>query len=428
MKSLTTLLSFAWILACAVDASAGGAAVRWKGKDCTSETLPNDLPAPARQAVAAWAGWAEKAGYRCDFDAQGRLMLVTNSKASRQAEQVKLVGKASSWVDRVLPAPDRKSVVKAPANAAEPKKPSNAAPIPEDPESAPPAATPPPPPRGKQGQTTGATKPWGSGSIDPDTETAVLVIVDGEADYAGLVDHLAANHAYLRAWSDVARTQTGFTLEQPLVGAFVVGAAVQEEWDEGHEILNRAVQLLTLRRFGQQPNWLVQGIAWASEMAHDGTVYCFPYRDEFVFTVEHGGWPDDLRMLFKDRADKPLEIGELAGWQRGTWDGTAAKCSWGVAEHLLKTPGKLSAAMEELRQVRDADNRRPSGPGTWERIPGWEVPAERQLAVLQKTFGADVLKLATQSFSSLRAARKDAGNTSEAANQKSKAKQGTKSK
>lgn len=428
MNTRTMLLAFALLGALASHAIAGGAPVRWKGKEFTSESLPADLPASARQAVIAWSSWAEKGGYRCDFDAQGRLMLVTNAKSSRQAEQVKLVAKAVTWVDRVLPAPDRKSVVAPPKNEPAPKKPPSAAPIPEDPESAPPAVAPPTPARETKGKTTGATKPWGTGSIEPDTETAVLVIVDGEEDYGGLVDHLAASHAYLRPWAESARKQTGFTLEQPLVGAFVVGAAVQEEWDEGHEILNRAVQLLTLRRFGQQPNWIVQGIAWSAEMAHDGTVYCFPYRDEFVFTVEHGGWPDDLRAMFKDRAQKPIEIGEVAGWQRGTWDGTAAKCSWGLVEHLLKAPGKLSAAMEELRQVRDADNRRPSGPGTWERIPNWEVPADRQLAVLERSFGANVLELATQSFASLRGGKKDAGKASEAANQKTKAsKQGSKS-
>ena len=38
------------------------------------------------------------------------------------------------------------------------------------------------------------------------------------------------------------------------------------------------------------------------------------------------------------------------------------------------------------------DDRRTKADGTWERIPGYDVPGENQLSILKKYFGADVLK------------------------------------
>jgi hypothetical protein len=410
MSTKAFAVALATTLALTSAAYAGGVPIVWKGKPLDAAALPNDLPSPAAKAIATWSPWAEKAGYRFDLDAQARVMLVSSAKRSNATDTLKIVGRVESWFDSMLPPPARSaSAPKTDAPTPAGARPASSNPIPEDPEEAPAAA----PPKRETARPSTPTRTWGSGSVAPDSLTAVLVVVDGESDYRGLVERVSSMQTYLAAWATKAYKQTGFTLEEPLVGAFTVGASGQEEWNFDHEVANRTVQLLTLRRFGQQPNWIVQGIAWAAEMALDDTVYCFPYRDEFVYTAEHGSWPTDVRALFKDRANKPLEIGELASWERGTWDGVAAKTAWGVAEYLLDQRGKMSAALEELRQIRDRDNRRATGATTWERIPDWEVPAEKQLATLEKQFGVGVLKAATQAFTQLGKAKEKTSSTRE---------------
>jgi hypothetical protein len=229
---------------------------------------------------------------------------------------------------------------------------------------------------------------------------AVLVIVKNKEDYASLLDVLAGETHYLKEWIDHARKFTGFTIEDPLAGAYIENAAGQEEWNGDHELMNRTAQLLTLRRFGQQPNWVVQGIAWDCEMAADGLVYCFPFRSEFVFTAEHGAWPNEVKLLLKDLG-RAVEIGDLTKWKRGTFDAKSAKMAWGVTHHLLgQGPGKLSAALEDMRLARSEKDRRSTGPTSWERIPGFELLPDDQSHTLEERFGADVLKDATNSMRS----------------------------
>jgi hypothetical protein len=47
------------------------------------------------------------------------------------------------------------------------------------------------------------------------------------------------------------------------------------------------------------------------------------------------------------------------------------------------------------------DDRRSKADGTWERVPGYEVPADTQLSILKKHYGPDVLKNATNFLRSL---------------------------
>ena len=396
----TTALAALWLalwsaLTPTVTAGTGEMPLTFKGKTYSTRNLPGDLTAAQKEAVTRFTPFAEKAEYRMDFDAQGRLLLVTPKGRSRLSDTLRVVGKAETWFDTVLPAPERKATTATPKSEPTPKP--SGAPIPEDPES-PPKRSLARVPATSLEETTWQSS-WGTGSIEPDTQTAVLVIPNSPEDYTSLLDLLAGERQYLKEWLDVARKHTGFTVEDPLTGAFVEGAAGQEEWNADHEVINRVVQLLTLRRFGQQPNWLVQGIAWEAEIAADGLVYCFPFRREFVFAAEHGGWPAEAKNLVKELGGKPVEMSTLCAWRRGTWDGKTAKLAWGVARHLLgQGAGRLSAAMEELRVLRDEKNRRSTGANSWERIPNWEMPADLLEPVLAARFGKDVLKDATTSI------------------------------
>lgn len=400
MITARILAAFLTLTCFAPRALAGEVPLTWKGKKYTTDTIPLDLSAGQRKGVLLLADWAKKTGYRLDFDAQSRVLLVTPVDRSRLEATLKIVGQAETWFDTVLPAPDRTAVAQAePAKPEAAPKKNAPAPIPEDPESGPVKGTPQTAPASAPTPTP-ASKSWGSGSIEPDTQTAVMVIVKDEKDYATLLDAVAANQAYLASWLEKAREQQGFVLEDPLAGAYIENASGQEEWSPEHELLNRIVQLMTLRRFGQQPNWVVQGLAWEGEIAYDGGVYCFPYRKEFVFTAEHSAWPSEVKLQLKDSAD-PIKLSDIANWKRGTWDNRAAKLSWGFTHQLLAlAPGKMSLALEELRRVRDEKDRRPTSAGQWERIPGFDIPVDTQLTVVKKHFGGDILKIATNGMRS----------------------------
>jgi hypothetical protein len=416
-RTLTQLAALCAALALVAPLRAGEVPVGWKGKEASTAKLQAGIPAPALDAIASWAGFCEQNGYRMDLDAQGRVLLVTRAKRGRTEETLRLVGRAATWFDGLLPPVPQAAVApaSAPGKPAEPAKPAPPEtpkpapqPLPEDPEG-PPPSTPPKPATGTGVPAPAApAKAWGSGAVAPDSQTAVFFILHDAQDHGALLDHLERNVPYLKGWIAEARQQTGLTLEDPLVGAFVENAAGQEEWNGDHEVLNRVVQLLTLRRFGQQPNWLVQGLAWEAEMAFDGSVYCFPYRDGFVYATEHTSWPSDLRRAFKDRAARPLTIDELASWPRGTWDPEAAPVAWGFVHVLAQMQKKkgleraLPRLLAEYRRIRDVQDRRPTGEYTWERISGWSMDPEDQALALETIFGPDVFRDATAALQNLR--------------------------
>ncbi|MBK7874494.1 MAG: hypothetical protein IPJ77_01850 [Planctomycetes bacterium] len=372
-------------------AKAADAPVTWKEKRLQLAKLPADLPVAARAAIEGWSAWAGEHEYRLDLDAEGRILLVSPERGSGPAARLRAIAKTESWFDLLFPAP-----AKEPAPAA-PKAPASPSGIPEDPEAPPPDA----PSTGSAPKpaTTTWSSAWGSGSGASDTTTAVLFVLRDEGDQSALLDQLVQRHAYLAAWSATAKRQQGFVLEEPLCGGYVEKARGQEEWDPQHELVNRAAQVLLLRRFGQQPFWLQQAVGWEAEIAFDGALYCFPYRDEFVFATEHTGWPVELKNAFKDRAETPLTVAELAAWPRGRFESARAHAAWGFLHHLATTKSAaLTPALVAFARYRTEHDRRPTGPNAWERIPGYELPALEQERILKEHFGGDVLEQATKAF------------------------------
>lgn len=365
--------------------------VTWKGKRVQLDKVPADLPAAAKLALETWLPWAEEHAYRCDLDGQGRILLVSPERGAGPEAKLKSLAKTATWFDQLLPLPP---AARAP-DAEAPKAPPPPAGIPEDPETPPPGA----PKTDERPTSTTWTTTWGAGHGATDSVTAALFVLRDEADQAALIDALVARHAYLSGWSGVAKKQVGFVLEEPLCGAFVENARGQEEWDPEHELVHRAAQALCLRRFGQLPYWLQTAVGWEAEIALDGTLYCFPYRAEFVFAAEHGGWPQELKNEFKDRADRPLNIGEVALWTRGKFDGRCARKAWGLLHHASGTAkGKLSPLFAELARFRSEHDRRETGPNAWERVPGYEIPPHEQERMLKAHLGDDVFEAATRAF------------------------------
>ncbi|MFN0242960.1 MAG: hypothetical protein ACKVWV_08730 [Planctomycetota bacterium] len=362
--------------------------IGWQGKAFTSKNLPDKLPPGAKLAVKSWESWAQAAGYRMDFDPAGRVLLLTDEDQSRAEKQMRVIEQASKWFDEVLPAPTRVQAAK-PSPVATPAAAPQRDEIPEDPEA--PAPVHKTPPQAPKQPTT-----WGAGTTEPDTQTAVMLVARKKKEFQSALDHIAKQEPYLAKWAESAKQDAGFVLETPLSGAYLEAADGQEEWDPNHELLNRVVQMLLLRRFGQQPNWVVQGVAWEGEIAFDEMVYCFPYRSEFVYTAEHGAWPNDVKNRFKDRAKKPVRMQEFAQWRRGTYVHETAQLSWGLCKFLLvQGSGKLSAMLEECRVAWDEKNRKAKPDGTWERSSDFLLPVDVQHALLKKHFGESVLQDAT---------------------------------
>ena len=435
---MSAFLGFAHLLlVLATAAPAGeGPEVAWRGKRIDAGVPPADLPAEAKAALAEWSPWAKEAGYRMDFDAAARVLLLSGASRSTAERAMPIIESAESWFDALLPsvkgsAPAVAVAASKPAAKKAAPKPS-AEPIPEDPESAPPVLE---PPKGAQGKTTGKkTGPakktggdseegaaWGSGSHEPDSRTIVFIALADEKDQESVLGYLASKHPDLKSWAATAGRDVGFVVENPLLGSFVEAAEGQEEWNPEHEILNRVVRLLTLSRFGQVPNWLVHAVAWEAETARDGSIWVYPYRNEFVYTTEHTSWMLELAHEHEERGTKkPLEIEELTRWTRGTWNGSSARQAFGLVHFLAATKkASLPGVLADFHALWDEGNRKAGEDGTWTRDRDWAPPASAQLAILKGRCGEGVLAdtsawLAKQGTSKGRKAATEVGGKTQA--------------
>jgi hypothetical protein len=355
------------------------ARLNWKGDRYEVDELPEELTPAALDAYRGWAAWAEAHDYELHLTDDQRVLLVQHSRRRPRAA-LELIAEVTERFDALLPSPEREEEELDP-----------------DVVRVKPGEEPPPPPEPEPGEAW--SWKWVAEGGPLDSDTAVILQLRSEEDQASVLEKLAADFDYLRQWAKYAGNRAGFSLERPLCAAWLESAEGQEEWDPEHELINRTTQLLTLRRFGQLPFWLVQGIAWAVEWDMREALYCFPYRAEFVFESEHGAWLDDLENTFEERKDDPLGLDEVGGWTRGTFEAEPARRAFGLVHFLAEyRPETLSPFVEHLRVYRDEHGRRDLGDGSWERIQGYEVPVEEQQRALLEIAGDDVLEEATEFF------------------------------
>ena len=378
--------------------------VRWHKKSYSIDELPEEMPEAARLAVNTWSTWAIVGKYRMDLEDEGRVLLISPERSSSWKSQMKLVERTMKVFDGALPAPERAAV--------EPARPTTGPdtggedPLPEDPDDEPLPEDPDDEGSGRW-KDDGAGTPytswstaWGTETAEPlDTETVVMFVVKSELDFTRLLSKLGTDHPYLTKWIEKARKYTGFTLEKPLAGAFVMGASGQNEWNPDNELVNRVAQLLLIRRFGQLPYWFVQGWAWSVELDLLKALYCFPYRDEFVWATEHSSWPSELAKAYQGREEDPVTISEFASWRRGKYDDARARVAWGMTRFLYRhRRGSMTRIAEELRLFREADNRVDHADGTWDRRLDYEVPLHVQIRILTEEAGEDLFSEATKFF------------------------------
>ena len=129
-----------------------------------------------------------------------------------------------------------------------------------------------------------------------------------------------------------------------------------------------------------------------------GALYCFPYRDEFVWATEHTSWDRDLARAFKKEEGSESFFQGLTGWKRGSYRSQEARQAFGLARFLMLhhregTPQLLS----NLFHLRATQGVRSSG-RSWELIPGWEPDAAEQRAEFERVLGEGVLSEAATFF------------------------------
>ncbi len=386
MMARTLVVLLAWV---ALALSAAGRAlapsgkdvvVTWKGSAVDPSALPAGLDAEVGATLATWLPWVREYSGRMDIDESGRIVFIEHQSSSGVRKHLAGAEAALAQLDRRVPRVSR--APKSPAGRGDDV-------LPEDPEGAKPGAG-----RSWDDVQRGAVTQWGAGTRPLDTGTMVMFVLRDERDLEKVLDRLVELNPELAAWRAVASSQPGFALESPLVGAVVLGAAGQEEFDPENEVVHRVAELSLLRRSGRQPYWLLQGWAWHVELLVRRSLYCFPYRNGFVSVGEHGGWDKALRSLWS-KPTAPLSFKDLAALQRGKWDDRAAKHAWGVVAYVdQQHPEKLQQLLEDLRQAWDRGSRRDLGGGRWQRDAQWELePAELEklfAARLGDTFLADL--------------------------------------
>jgi hypothetical protein len=237
------------------------------------------------------------------------------------------------------------------------------------------------------------TTTWGAQGVEPDTQTVVLCLVRDQDDFVLLLRHLAETYPYLAAWTEAARANQGFVLGEPCIGAYLERPDGVEEWNADNELVHRVARLLALDRYGELPNWFLLGYAWQQEIELLKGVYCFPWRDEFVWATEHGGWPSAVKSRY---AKARLAPADFLNFRRGKYVDEMAKASWAMTAWLVtRERARLPALLEELRVFRAVHARVPDGPDRWRKDPDYEVPPAEQVKLFQKHLGADYLTRAT---------------------------------
>ncbi|MFT7486035.1 MAG: hypothetical protein ACI9F9_001888 [Candidatus Paceibacteria bacterium] len=368
--------------------------VSWKDTAYAGNALPDEVGVGPPAAVTAWADWCLAHEYQMTLLPDCRVLFITPEGNGKLKRELKLIKQTMAEFDELLPAPEREEVVMR-DSPEDPGGDDVGGEIPEDPEG------------GLAGWQPADQEPlpyswdyeWGSGTWPVDTETCVMFVVHNEKDYGTLVDALGEMEDYLKPWAATAKTRTGFVHEKPLVGAYIANAVGQEEWDPENELVHRIAQMLFVRRFASiQPYWLAQGFSWYLENEIRRSIYCFPYRSEFVFATEHTGWDNALRNAFNDR-DKPLTPIEFTSWKRGKYEGDVAKVSYGLVGYIARYhPDAFTPFLEAMRLYALENSKEDLGNGSWGRNADYALSNTDQAKFMREYFGNDCFLEATEFF------------------------------
>lgn len=348
----------------------------WKGQKIDPAKPPEGLAPEACKAAAPWMEWSRKRGYHLWVSDGGDAILLAEKRWSGVEESMDLIQATLEAVGAFLP--PRAGSAPAPA---QPIRPSTGTPL-EDFEL---------PPAGIQGPSEIPRTPH---------QVPVLFAARNPQHYKEGLAELVEGNAWMTAWAEqIGAESYGLCLPEPLIGAWLIEAPENEEWDPRNELVHRLAQLLVMDRAGRVPYWMLVGTAWNVELDVRGGIYCFPYRYGFVGIGEHGGWGPALRTRFGG-ADAP-EVGPevVCALERGQYVDTHAATAWGTMRHLIaerRTALPALLADFDLAWRQGAIERGENG--TWRSLPLWEWPLETQADLLRRHLGRDVWKALQASF------------------------------
>jgi len=343
-------------------APSGEGFLTWHGQDVSLADVSDELSERLRTELQAWGEWCAQHHYRAVLDDAGEALVLASSDRRDFDQLAELAGKTAKLVDALAPRPER--------------DPGETFRVPE----------------------------WGVGQHVPDRDTATVVLAETETDLESLLGLLETIKPYLAGHLPSKATVPAFHSEEASTGALLSAprdVEIGTVWRAHNEVVNRLARLLLHRRFGELPYWLEMGLAWHVEQSVMGDIYSFPGRNEFISVGDHAGWKNDLKREFRKRRKEPLRLDEVAGWTSQHWDGHAAAIAWGLAELLGKQPPEvLSAILEELRLDVKEHGVEVHEDGSWQMIPGYRTPLERQDAILARHLGDDYLERASDFFRS----------------------------
>lgn len=361
--------------------------VVWKKKDYAFDALPRKCPESAREAVGAWAPFAETQGYDIGVTSDGRVVILHQLKPTQAARQLRMVKRVADLFDDELQRPKPKAVPVAAADE------GNSGTLPEDPEA---------PPVDFASEDDPTSVPWvtswGGGVRPNGTGTIVLIEAADAAHYAAVLDHVVELTPHLESWRPTVAEAGSFALDDKLTAAWTLEAPERESWNPDNELVHRLSELLVTHRFGWQPYWVTQGWAWHAEWELTREVWCFPHRTEPVPSAEHGAWKKEIRRLVQART-QPLGIADLTALRPAEWNGDAARYAWGTFRMLTEEyPGQLSEVLAVFNRTWDRENRIDMGGGNWRRNPEYELSADTQLLILREFIARDILNQLPDAF------------------------------
>jgi hypothetical protein len=226
----------------------------------------------------------------------------------------------------------------------------------------------------------------------PAIRTAALFPLSGPKSFQSITNAATQLNPALGGWASAATSGVGFLLEDPLAAGWLLKVPNSEVWNVENELVNRLARLLTIERYGRQPHWLAQGLAWHVELKVCKDVYCFPYRTGFVSKKEHKSWAKRLPLVMKARGERQLTASDLHSWSRASWQADSAALASGAVDMLAKHyPAELPRVLSAFAQTRTKDGRKTESDGSWQLIPNYEIPADKEQEILNRELGVDFL-------------------------------------
>jgi hypothetical protein len=345
----------------------------WRGKvhriEADGTGLPEELGPDARSALELWTPRARRWGLELALTEDELVLLCIHENRKKTLETVE---EAAAMVNALLPVPER---------GAGPQK--------------------------RRVRIEHADGSWEESWSYDDTHehlgrgTAVLLEMREGDHYEALLRSLTSEDPTLKEWARTVRNQYGFSIPRILTAAWIAGGRINEEWSANSEIVHRTVGLLLYRNFGELPFWFQLGLCWHVEMELCDGVWCFPYRDGFVWASEHSGWSRTLASRMRRRPKQPYSLEDVTCMTRKvvrtsesdipyrdeyllTW-GTLRALAWNEDLSI-----ELSKLCEALREHRLENGRRWVDKENWELIIGYRIPTEEQVAIFESVLGEDV--------------------------------------